>query len=110
MAGSLKFLQFFQKCHKIIGICPSQSNQEQRSTNDLIKFIFLFSIAQFMFTMAAFLVFEAKSIFDYGFAMWALLSTINSTVIYLIFSMQLKNTLNFIEKCEEFIEKSKAIK
>lgn len=105
MANSIKFLQFFQKFHQILGIFPPQSVENQRST-DFTKIISLIFCAQFMFTTAAFFVFEAKSMLDY-FAFFIIISVITSIFIYLIFIWQSQNTLKFIGNCEEFIEKSK---
>lgn len=64
MASSLKLLQFFQKCHKIIGIYPSQPNQKHCSitTTNTIAVI---SFTQLMLTMAGFLVYETVFLFDY---------------------------------------------
>lgn len=106
MVGTIKLFQFIQKFHKIIGIYPSQAKRKQCPIN-LTQTIFLICSAQIMFTSAAFSVFEAKSMIDYGFGFYMLISIINIIVIYLVFIWQSQNTLKFIETCEEFIEKSK---
>lgn len=106
MAGSIKFLQFVQNFNQISGIHPYQSNQEQLSTNSTQKF-FLTGFAQFIFSTVAFLVLEAESIFNYGYAFYMLIVAINGFVIYLVFIWQSGKTLEFIGSCEKFIEKSK---
>lgn len=106
MTNSIEFLQFFRKCHQTIGICPPQPNQKPCLIN-WTKTILLISCVQVMFTTVAFLAFEAKSMFDYGFAFYVLISIINSMAIYLIFTWQSRNTFEFIGNCEQFIEKSK---
>lgn len=108
MAGSIRFLQFVQKFYRIIGIDPSQRGQNQRSTNSTQKF-FLIGSAQSMFTTAAFLMFEATSIFNYGYAFYILISIINSATIYVIFILRSGNTSKFIENCERFIAKSEYV-
>lgn len=89
-----------------MGVYPPRPDQKQYITNATQK-IFLICCAQTIFTTAAFVVFEAESMFDYGFSFYVLIAMINITTIYLIFIGQLGNTLKFIEQCERFIEKSK---
>lgn len=106
MAGSIKLFQFVQKYNQIIGIYSSQSTTMQGSINSTQAFFWI-SCAQIWFTIAAFLVFEANSMFDYGFEFFAFISIINGIAIYSIFIWQSQNTLKFIENCERFIEKRK---
>lgn len=108
MASSIKLFQFIQKFHKIIGIDLYQQlvDHEQYSVNS-INIIFLISFAQIICTTIAFLVFEAKSFFAYGFSFFTIICVISSAVIYLIFIWQSQNTSKFIENCERFIEESK---
>lgn len=107
MAGSIKLFQFVQQYHQIIGIYhPSQSNQKHRPYN-FTQAIFLICFTQMIITIAAFLLFEDISMFDYGIAVFILVAMITSTVIYLQFIWLAENTLKFIENCEKFIEKSK---
>lgn len=107
MVGSIKLFQFIQKFHQTIGIYPSsQPNRKQHSIN-LTNTIFLICSVQNMFATAAFLVFEANSMFDYGFPIFSIIGIINGVVIYLTFIWQSKNTLKFIEFSERFIEKRK---
>lgn len=102
MAGSIRFLQFVQKFYQIIGVGRNQAPHSTRSTQ---KF-FLIGSAQSMFTTAAFLMYEATSIFNYGYAFYILISIINSATIYVVFIWRSENTSKFIENCERFIEKS----
>lgn len=68
--------------------------------------MFLIVCAEYLLTTAAFLVFEAKSIFEYGFVFYMLITAINTTSIYLIFVWQSANTYKFIENFEGFLERS----
>lgn len=117
MAGSIKFLHFIQKFHRIIGIRLSQPEQKivfalfkrkcvTISISSFKIIIFLIFCTQILFTTVAFLLFDAKSMFDYGLALFIFISTICGIAIYVIFVWQSKNTLKFIENCESFIEKS----
>lgn len=108
--GSNKFLQFFQKCHQIIGIYPPppKSNQKQYLTNNPIRIIFLISSIQVAITQVVFLMLESRSVYEYCFACLVLITTANiNTLIYLTFIRKLQNTLKFIANCEELIETSK---
>lgn len=106
MTGSIKLFQHIQKFHQIVGIHSSQSNQKQWSAI-LGKTIFLISSAQLTFTIVAFLLFDAKSMFDYGLAFYILIALINNTGNYLFFIWRSENTFKFIENCVGFIEKRK---
>lgn len=105
--GSIKLLQFFEKCHQTCGILPRPPNQKKKqlSTNS-IRTIFLTVYVLHISTTAAFLILEAKSWFDYGFTLYNLISIFDPFVVYLIFIWQSGDTLEFIENCERFIDKS----
>lgn len=65
------------------------------------------SLGQFLSATAAFLVFDAKSMFNYGFVFFALVTITNSIVVYSIVVWKSQNTLKFIKNCEGFIKNSK---
>lgn len=106
MDSPLKLFQVVKTILRIIGIYSSEPNPKQCSVNAR-NTIFLICNAQITFTTFAFLLFEADSLFDYGFGFFASISLINCTVIYLLFMGRYENTMNFIETCEKFVEKSK---
>lgn len=106
MATSIKLFQFIQNIHQIIGIYPSVMNQKLCAINSRNATLIIF-LTQFILTMVAFLVFEAKSVFDFGFGFFTLISTINIFVVYLLLIWQFENTVEFIDNCEAFIKKSK---
>lgn len=107
MAGSIKLFLIFRKFHQFFGIDPSQSNQKLWIIDCAKIILFLINSSIFMCATVAFLLFEAKSMFDYGFVFFSLISTIDSIAFYLIFIWQSQNTFKFIEHCEGFIKKSK---
>lgn len=100
MANSFKLLRLYQKIHAAIGINPSNSNRTSFN-------VLLISAAQVGLTTVAFLLFEANSMFDYGFGFCFFVTIINVIIIYLSFAWQSENTSNFIANCEKFTEKSK---
>lgn len=106
MAGSIKLFQFYQECHQIIGIHPSQSNQRQ-STSNWKNTVTLIAFGLMMPTTAAFIIFDAESMFQYGSAFFLLICIIAFGIFYLIFIQSREITYKFIVTCEKFIEKSK---
>lgn len=106
MANPIKLFPCVQECFRFMGIFPFQSNRKCLSTN-LIRAIFLICCVQWMLTTAAFFVFAATSMFEYGFAFCMLNCIIADIVVYLIFIWQSDNALKFFEKCEGFIKQSK---
>lgn len=108
MSGSIKVLQFFQKCHQSIGIQLFDPN-EKSSSITVRRIIFLIGNAVYGLPTIAHSVFLAKEWFDYGMGFFIAISTGNSVVVYLLFIWQQENTLTFIKTCEEFIEKSKCL-
>lgn len=101
----VKLFQFAQQCQEIFGIYSSQLSQRYFSTSST-RAIIKFFCAQLFFTTAAFFVFEAKSMFDYGFSFSMAIAAANGFAVYIIFIWQSENTLKFIGNCEGFIEKS----
>lgn len=104
MGGSIKLFEFVQNCNRIFGIYSCQSDPKQHSAK-LTRTISLISFAQVMFTTVAFFSLEAKSMFDFGFVFYLLVTITNCLAIYLIFIWESQDTLEFIQKCERFIEK-----
>lgn len=108
VARPIKLFKFVQKVHQTIGIFPTQSNQKPCRINSM-NTVFLICFAQILFSTAAYLAFEAKSMFEYGFTFYILVGITNSIAVYLIFIWQAQSTLEFIENCEKFIEARKWI-
>lgn len=102
MASSIKLFQFVQKFHRALGIYPSYSS----SSCSRLKLV-LICLIQVGLTLFTFLLFEAKSMYDYGFGCCILISQIIAIVTYLSFVWQSKNTANSIANWEKFIAKSK---
>lgn len=106
MAGALKLFQFLQRYWETIGICQSQLNQKQNLIY-LIKTCVIIGSIQSICSLTAFLVFEANSIFEFGFGFYVVNVTIAGFAFYIIAIGQLSDTLEFVGNCERFIEKSK---
>lgn len=106
MAGSIKLFQLFQKFHQTLGIYPTQVNQKHHLIISR-RAIFLIGSTQYILSTAGYLVFEAQSMFEYGFGYFMSSTTLNGIIIHILLAWQLENTLKFIETCEGFIEKSK---
>lgn len=78
-------------------------NQRDCSIN-LTNKLFIISYVLFFSTTVTFLVFDAQSLFDYGFALYLLIAVITGLGLYLLLIWKFKEILDFIESCEEFIE------
>lgn len=106
MDGSMKIFQYYQKSLHFIGIYPSQPNEKQSPIN-LKNKILLIACLQTVLTTAAFIIFDATSMFDFGMAFFALISISECEFSVLILIWQSDNTFQFFTTCEKFIEKSK---
>lgn len=106
MAGSIKFFQFVQKCHEIVGMHPSQSNQNQWSNNLRTAIFIGFAVEGITITVGC-ILFEAESLFDYGFAFFILNCLVDNAINFLSLIWQAESTFKFIKHCEGFIEKRK---
>lgn len=98
MASSLRLFQFFQTFY--------QSNQTCCQLNPK-KCIYLICLVQFSIESVSFLLFEARSLFDYGMTIYLLISFGFSMGTFLLPEYQMKYTLEFIEYCKGFMENSK---
>lgn len=108
MTDSIKLFRFIQIFYQFYGIYPLQLSQNHRSFN-VKKCVFLICGVQCIVSSLLFLLFEVKSMFEYGMTFYTLLWTIFSMGLYLIPAWQMKETLEFIECCERFIEASKIL-
>lgn len=106
MAGSIRLFQFYQECHRAIGIYQTQVFQRHLSFNWKNATVQI-AFAQLLLTTIAFTVIDAKSMIDYGIAFYTFITINASEICVLIYIHQSVNTFKFIETCEEFIKKSK---
>lgn len=101
--GTVELFRFIQKTYQDIGIIPPRPNENHCSFNAK-KWYFLFCLAQFFISAAAYLLFEANSIIEYGMVFYTCSTTVFSSVVYLILIWQRENILDFIANCEGFIQ------
>lgn len=109
MAGrnSIKLFQFNQKYCEAIGIFLPRSNYT-RYKLIVLNLIFIFSSAEFAMTSAAFLVYDATSMGEYGITFLILIGIMKAVVDYYAILWKLADFFKFIESCEAFIGKSKS--
>lgn len=106
-AMAIKPFSTVEKLYGIIGIClPSQSNRRCSMFNIRSTFI-LFSLTQMCLTSTAFILFRAKSVFEYGFPTYVSITLASCAVYFSIQFRKIEDILQFIKTCNEFIEKSK---
>lgn len=104
MAGrsSTKLFQFNQKYCEAIGI-KSAPNRHTLNSKHLIFVVFSL---QFAFTIATFLVTDAKSMGEYGTGFFTLITIAEATVAHFLTLWEVGEISKFTENCEKFIEKS----
>lgn len=104
--GSIKLFQFIERFCQLAGICVPQSNQNRNRLNAInwlvISFLVIFGVA-----VGAFLFYDAKTMFEYGFAFCVVVTALfECTAIYFISIWKVRDILKFTDNCERFIEKS----
>lgn len=104
--GEMKLFKFVQNTCQSIGILSFELNPNRSPINWKHDF-FHFCEVQFFVSSAAFLLFEANSMIDYGMASFNCLTILLCIILYLILFWQMNNILNFIDNCERFIGKRK---
>lgn len=106
VSSTIKMFQFNQKFCQIIGIKLPKTNGN-RYTFEPVHLIFVICLTLFAMTLLAFLVYDAKSMVEYGIIFLMLITIILTLVVYFITIWRMKDILKFTENCETFIERSK---
>lgn len=104
-SAAVKLFKLTQKTYKDIGIHPPESN-ENRSQINSKNWLFTFYQAQFLYSSAAYAMFEANSIIEYEMASFTCFAVVAALIVYLIIYWEMKNVSIFVGNCERFIEKS----
>lgn len=86
-------------------LSTSQSNQKWPFNWQNIFFVFVFSLL--CVGTVAFALFQATTIIEHGINFYMYISTIVSTIYYLLQLWQATQIINFIGRAEEFIANSK---
>lgn len=107
MVRSIKLFQFIQKYNRFIGFDPHEEPNKIDFTSNRKKLIFFLVELQFIAESAAFMSFDANTIFEYGITFFAISSSIFAMALHSIHSRQIKINSNFIENSDKFIEKRK---
>lgn len=105
MAASIKLFQFAQELFQMLGIRLPKQNEilSFRSRN----IFFLFCYTQLSISMAAFFLFEANTMLEYGSSFFMSLTQFCIAMDYLVLMWRFPNILELIADFEDFIEKSK---
>lgn len=105
MAGPIRLFVSFRRFYQMLGIDPSQVNPKWGL--NWKNLFFLYSLAQMFVLTMAFCLCEAKTIFDYGSSAFIGITVLACFIAYLLQYFEMVNTLNWINKIDELIEKSK---
>lgn len=104
MAALIKLFQSLQKYNQILGIHPTKPNQSY-SFNLRSVFVLLSLISLFT-SSAAYLVFKAEAIAEYAQCFYLCITPLAIFINFVAICLKMRNILQLIEKCEEFIQKS----
>lgn len=105
--NTIKLFQFIQKYYRAIGIHKPEPSQSDRHFLNSTNYIFILSSAPMLISSLAFLLYQAKTTYDFGLSIYYLSCLIFSGIYYIIYIRQIKNISKYIENCEMFIEQSK---
>lgn len=83
----------------------SQQTYQAQPFNAKIALILLFFIIIFMST-SAFFVFKATDMFEYAICFYFGITRPTAIAIYLTIWIEMPQTIQFIENCEQFVEAS----
>ena len=106
MSGSIKLFSFIRKYCHVWGIYLDQANENGQLTLNSRNRLCVVSFVIHSLSSGAFFIYEANSLFEYGLSFFAASFGITFLFIYLAMLWQMENILEFIENCEQFIEKS----
>lgn len=105
MVGEIKLFRYVQKFYRMTGIYPSKScHHHSLSVKNTFSLISL--IAFFLSTFGYFL-FKANTVNEYGMCFYASFSMLEILLYFIVNLLKIQKILNLIERCEDFIAKSK---
>lgn len=104
--NSIKLFHLNQKFCQAICIYVPESNLS-RFVRSIINWTLFICMIQFSSTSGAFMLYDAKSMGEYGSTCMALLCDNMGTAIYCITLGKVADFSKFIQICDEFIEKRK---
>lgn len=106
MAGSIKMFSFNRRFLQVLGIYSISSNHGL--SIDWRNSILISNLALFCLPSAAFFIYDAKSMFEYGLSFSA--AAIGAFMICIYFTMisQVESTSAFYGNCERFIGNSQS--
>lgn len=104
--AKIKLFYNVQKYFKALGFhAPLQPNKHC-PVNRRNGF-FMFTLAGMIIPTFGFLLFKAKSAFEYSNTFYISITLATAGVAYIIYLYRMKAIINLIENCQEFIEKRK---
>lgn len=107
MVDSIKLFHSVQKCFKLAGFIPQESNPCGYCTFNWRNLFHLFSLGLMLLTASTFFFFKARTVYEYGASYTGSNIIVATLLYYIVFMFKTKNILLLIERYERFIEKSK---
>lgn len=110
MTGTIKLFQSLKKYFKCMRIELPTDKSIQKCTFKPKNLLFLLIFVHVFLSSITFLLFKAKSAYDYGFSFYISVTEMLAITIYLsIICFKIGDIVTLIQKNEEFIEMSKRI-
>lgn len=103
---AIKIFQFNQNYCQTVGIALPESKRSHYTRN-AVNLVLILSLVQFTIALAEYLLYDAKSMSEYGVTFFIIICIIDAIIDYLIILWKFEDILNYIKTCEAFIEKSK---
>lgn len=106
MAHSVQFFKLIRDLFQKMGICPCHSNQNR--TYNLRNSFILMILAQLFVASAAFLLFEANSIEEYGQSFYLTLTSLLLLFLLPSFIHNMDDLFNLMDEMDKFGLKRKS--
>lgn len=106
MAGKIKLFESVQKHNRSMGVYLHSNNDNFERSLNVKNIIFVSVFIQMIFCMVAYVIYEAKTVFEYGGCFFGEATAVTTVSYYLIQVWQIRNIMQLIEKFEDMIEES----
>lgn len=103
----MELFQTVQKLFKKIGIHWPHQYQRYSSSFNWINFVYFVGYAQSITSSSAFILFEAKTAVEYGFAFYVFITGWAAASAVSISILKKEKLFNIVQNCDKFIEMSK---
>lgn len=105
----IQLFQLVQTYFAAMGYCVSPSRAHQQNPFNGRNLYYSFAVAFMIFPFVGFLIFKARSVYEYGITFYTAITLLEGATYYVIMLFEKVNISNLIEKQEKFIENRKML-